>query len=92
MCPWSAIIKHGFVQRLYTVTVSELSTIVLYLAETPQSVLACMQSVSRFFAFDHKPSLKMSFTSYQNSPVPVNNEDFSLKEKSKSLPRLTKYF
>lgn len=44
------------------------------------------------FAFDHKPSLKMSFTSYQNSPVPVNNEDFSLKEKSKSLPRLTKYF
>lgn len=45
-------------------------------------------SVSRFFAFDHKPSLKMSFTSYQNSPVPVNNEDFSLKEKSKSLPRL----
>lgn len=45
-------------------------------------------SVSQFFAFDHKPSLKMSFTSYQNSPVPVNNEDFSLKEKSESLPRL----
>lgn len=45
-------------------------------------------SVSQFFAFDHKPSLKMSFTSYQNSPVPVNNEDFSLKEKSESLPML----